>query len=298
MYKIREKKISIIGLGKVGYALLNRLLESKYNIYSAIEISKNIFLKVKKEQRKLFLKSEITSEVINNSDVIIISVKDDEIESICEKIKSLNINVNGKIIFHTSGVLSSKIISKYFKNSKYSGSFQPIQTFNKHSRELKNKFNNIYILIEGGTNYLEYAKQICRDIKCMPIIVNENQKRLFHITSVFASNYLIAYLEFICDNYLKKNYKSKMIFKIVKPLIISTIDNIDKSKEFYDALSGPIERGDINTINKHLEELKNLNTELYSFYKFLGMRTINLALKKKSIDNKTALKIKKLFKYD
>ncbi len=298
MNDYREKRITIIGIGKVGYALLNKLLDNDYNLYSAVEKSLNIYKKIKREQKKIILYKEIKKEIIFDSDVIIIAVKDDEIENICKILKGFRINLQNKIIFHTSGVLSSGVISKYLKNETNSGSFQPVQTFNSHSINQKEKFHNSYILLEGGRNFLKYAKKVCNDINAKYLIVDKKQKRFFHITSVFASNYLVTYFDLIFNNYLTKYFSNKKIFNVLKPLILSTIDNIDLSDNFYDALSGPIERGDFNTIRRHLQDLKVTNKELYKLYKFFGHKTIKLALKKKSINKHKAIKIENLFDYN
>lgn len=286
-------KIAIVGLGKVGYALLNKLLDCGYYIYSAVERSNKLIKKIKKEQKyNIIIKKSLNFEDLNNSDVIIISVKDDEIESVCEQLKKYKKKLADKIIFHTSGTLSSKLLTKYFNNKNNAGSFQPVQSFNVHSIKQKDKFINSYILLEGGRNFLTFAKKVCKSFNSKYLVANEREKRLFHIISVFASNYLVTYINELCNGHRIKKLSPKKVYDVIKPLIKNTLENIEKSKYFYEALSGPIERGDISTIKTHLNELKSINITLYILYKLLGFHTIELALKKKSINSKTATKIR------
>ncbi|MCX7834111.1 MAG: DUF2520 domain-containing protein [Ignavibacteria bacterium] len=294
----KHRKITIIGVGKVGYALLNKFLDCNYNISFAVEKSQKLLNKIKREQKNIIIKNKITPEIINSTDVIIISVKDDEIETLCKHLKKFDCDFKDKIIFHTSGVLSSKTLAKYFRNKNNIGSLQPVQTFNKHDITQKDKISNSYILLEGGKNFLEYAKKVCKDFNSKFLLVNEKEKRYFHIISVFASNYLTAYFDLICGSKLIKKLSGKEIFDILKPLILTTIDNIDNSKEFYEALSGPIERGDVKTIKKHISELEKKNIVLYLLYKSFGFHTVSLALKKKSIDLDTAERIKNFIFYE
>lgn len=288
----KNLNVTIIGLGKVGYAMLNKLLDCGYHIYAGIEKSNKLIEKIKKEQKNITIKKSLNLENVNNSDIIIISVKDDEIESVCKQLKKYKKELADKIIFHTSGTLSSELLTKYFNNKNNAGSFQPVQSFNVHSLKQKDKFINSYILLEGGKNFLRFAKKVCKSFNSKYLVVNEQEKRLFHIISVFASNYLVTYINELCNGYRIKKLSGKKVYNVIRPLITNTLDNIEKSEYFYEALSGPIERGDINTIKKHLNELKSMNITLYILYKLLGFHTIELALKKKSINSKIAAKIR------
>jgi predicted short-subunit dehydrogenase-like oxidoreductase (DUF2520 family) len=125
---------------------------------------------------------------------------------------------------------------------------------------------------------------------------------LHHICCVFASNYLTAHLsqiEKISQNIigrdgskkgLKNGFNNRNFFSIYKPLIEQTLANI-KKKGIASSLTGPIERNDIMTVRLHLDTLSKQLREVLPFYILLGIETIDLAVKKKSLSKDDAKKI-------
>ena len=77
------------------------------------------------------------------------------------------------------------------------------------------------------------------------------------------------------------------------PLIQANIDNV-KELGSENALTGPISRGDINTIKEHLQAFKTNGFNDTGVYRVLGNSTLHLAEKKKLKDKEIALKISKL----
>jgi len=79
------------------------------------------------------------------------------------------------------------------------------------------------------------------------------------------------------------------------PLLKGTIKNID-SIGLPDCLTGPIARGDLGTIERHLSSLEARNPSLLTTYKELGLQTIPIALAKGKIDERKAEELKTLLK--
>ena len=78
------------------------------------------------------------------------------------------------------------------------------------------------------------------------------------------------------------------------PLALQTLKNVAASGPVA-ALTGPIERNDLSTIKAHLDALKNSDKDLLTYYILMGIETVKLAFKKKSIRKTDADKIYKLF---
>jgi predicted short-subunit dehydrogenase-like oxidoreductase (DUF2520 family) len=70
-------------------------------------------------------------------------------------------------------------------------------------------------------------------------------------------------------------------------LIVSTLDAV-KASSPREALTGPIERGEVRTVRLHLRELNRTLPYLIPFYTVMGMETIRLAIKKGTLSTKQA----------
>jgi predicted short-subunit dehydrogenase-like oxidoreductase (DUF2520 family) len=79
-----------------------------------------------------------------------------------------------------------------------------------------------------------------------------------------------------------------------EPLVLSTIENIAEMGTAQ-ALTGPIARGDIQTIKGHIEKLASVDPSLTSVYNIMGSHTVDIAVRKGSITNQKAKEIRSLF---
>lgn len=277
-------KICIIGLGKLGshlYYSINRT--KKFRVYYTVKNSR----------------VKIIPSKLNECRIIFICSGDSDIPKAVKELSAKKFNLKDKIIFHTSGALSSDVLSPLKKKGTYTGSFHPVQTFEVRVTGHNKKLNGIYIVIEGDDKATAKAKEIVKSFRSKTVVLNSRDKVLHHINSVFASNYLITYLSIIekishdlsityrAKKILKNGFNKSSFFNIYKPLIEQTIRNI-KAKGTVKSLTGPVERNDLNTIKLHLKILKERIPALLPYYSLMGIETANIALKKKSVTNKEA----------
>jgi len=291
--KYKSKKITLIGVGKVGSILYHSLKKSRYRFQYLIDINFNSVKKIASKDGIVKISKNITKEILLGSDVIIFAVQEKSLTKVIVKCAKLKLDLRDKIIFHTSGIESSDLFNILNVNLLNIGSFHPLQTINSISYNYNKLLDNIYFGIEGGTEAIKYFKELCKNLKSKYINIPKNKKVLYHSACVIVSNFLVSHFNIISKvskNIFKYNKESIEIFK---PIVMKTLDNIF-SKGIEKSLTGPFERGDINTINLHLKYFKeNLPSQLY-YYILLGLEAMNLSKEKKSITKIKARKIEKL----
>jgi len=289
-HKYRSKKICIIGTGKVGSVLFHSLLNSGLEISYAIDKNLKLAKSVSSKFKSVKISSEITENIILDSEVIIIAVQDKNIKIVIDIINNLRVPLKGKIIFHTGGAVSSEILSEFRKKKAYTGSFHPVQTFNGISYKNNKLLTNIYFGIEGDSPSLKYFKYLCKKLGSKYVMIPENKKILYHSACVFASNFLVTHFDVLSEI---SSGISKEGINIFEPIVRTTLDNIFRLGTGK-SLTGPFARGDYKIIEMHLKNFrKNVPSFLY-YYVMLGLETLNLSVKEKKIDRKSASEIKKL----
>ena len=237
-----------------------------------------------------FVPFEIATDKIdkyeNNCDFLIISVSDDFIEKVISDF--CNSNDVGKLkIFHTSGALDSQILQIANNYNCKIGSFHPVISIQNIEDGIKNIPNTIFTC-EG--EIAEDLKLIAQKIAKDGIILSPVQKQSIHLSAVFMNNYLSGMIEKI-----KLMNKEIGISEKENQLILQEITKQTISRSWLnpidETLTGPIKRGDINTIEKHLEMLKD--DELFQqLYKKFG----NIILKFVNHDIYTTKNIEKMLK--
>lgn len=273
--------VGFIGAGKVGttlgkYFTNNNIKLSGY--YSNTKASSKIASEF--TSSRLF---ESLEALILASNVIFITTPDDKIADVWNDVQKFNIK--DKIICHTSGSLSSKIFSNIEASGAHGYSIHPMfaisDKFNTY-KELK----SAYFSIEGSANYLYELKHMFESFGNKTFLIDGDKKYLYHLANVTVSNLMLSLLEKGANYLAQCGIDKREALDALMPLINNNINNINV-KGFKDALTGPIERGDIGTVKHHMEVIPEADKALY---KILSLNLLKLSESKHPEKNYNELK--------
>lgn len=262
----RKYKVLLIGAGNLGGNLLPVLLK-KFDSVKIINRNK-LGNKELKKIYKLNIETNYNKDDLNNSDVIILCIQDRYIDSVFKKIINSGINLKDKYFIHFSGSLSSEIFNSSKVNKSNVISAHPIQSFAGWKGNGDLLFRNITMGIDGGENAFALIKYIFREYKIKYLKINPKDKTLYHIASVIASNFLVTQFHLIQKVIKKIGLKQINSFDIFEQIILTTLGNI-KNKGIKDSLTGPVKRGEMQTIKNHKKELKKKLPAIYNYYNLM-----------------------------
>jgi len=165
----------------------------------------------------------------------------------------------------------------------------PVQLFPHGTapRQLAGKLSHIYYGLEGDDVGIATGKALVKDLGGKVLLVPRELKPIYHVACVIASNYVVALMSLLEEVSGKLDLGDASSMEVFGPLIGSTL-NAAKASSPRQALTGPIERGDVKTVRLHLRELNRSLPYLIPFYTVMGMETIRLAIKKGSLSTKQA----------
>lgn len=224
----------MIGAGNLATHLCRALQKSGHEIVQIYS---------RTQQSALLLANEVnvpyTTDLntIEDSDLAIIAINDDGIQDIEKYIKFPKV--------HTSGTKPMSIL----RGPKV-GVFYPLQTFNKN---IEVDFKSIPVCLESSdSDLMKTLEELARSISEKVVELNSEQRMYLHLAAVIScnfSNMLYQFSEEICQ-------KEGIPFDILQPLILETANKITNSSPSR-AQTGPAQRGDLETIQKHKILLKN-----------------------------------------
>lgn len=252
--------IVIIGAGKIAYSITSALC--KINLAPIIILSRKISsAKYLARQFDIKYYSNNYSILIDKKiepDFFILSIPDSEIENTSNELSKLNLNFPQKYFIHLSGTKNIFALNTLKKKKANVGSFHIMQTF--PSKNVIN-INNCYVGIESSNQKTEKLLfDLAKKLKLNPFKINSKNKVYYHLAGVYASNFLIN--NFYQSQFLFKraNLKKDNFLDVMFPIINTTFENVKKDK-IINSLSGPIERGDVDTILNHISAIKKLRNE-------------------------------------
>lgn len=251
----RTMNITIIGAGNVATQLALAFKKAGHRVVEIYNRSNEAGQELAKTVGAGF-----TSDIQNlaDADVYIVAVKDDAIE---ERAKQLN--VNGKIVAHTSGTKTKDLLQASSANY---GIFYPLQTMTK---AMKVDFKNVPVLVEGSNeDTTRTLEQLAKSISQNVHRVDEEQRQWIHVAAVFANNFT-NHLYGISEKLLLAH---NLPFEILKPLIFRSIENLATHSP-NDIQTGPAARNDLQVIERHIQLLSD-DVRLKKVYEILTQSII------------------------
>lgn len=210
------------------------------------------------------------NQLVSLCDIVFITTKDDKIAMIWEQIdKKLLAN---KLICHCSGLLTSDIFKS---NPGYSASCHPMSSFNDKNMDILN-LQNVNFAVEGSTQGLKILKQIFFITNNAFILLDKNKKIQYHIACVTMTSFYIGLLSFaknlFKDAIIEENVQSN---KLLTDFTAGIIQKIVNGQSTNNIVTGPLVRGDINTLNQHLNVLQGEDKLLYQLLSKQILQTLS-----------------------
>ncbi len=237
--KYRNRRIVIVGTGRLAGHLILCLRNASYEI---VQVFGRNPVKAHRFGDKYNV-DIVTSfdQIVQNADLYVIAVSDDAIVEVINKLPPLK-----GICVHASGSIDLDVFADKFTSF---GVFYPLQTF---TEDRAIDFRNIPILIEANQqNVNDFLNSIATSLSDFVYVVNSSDRRQLHLAAVFVSNFVNALFSIgsaVLD-------ETKLPFEILKPLILETVNKAFESGP-EKAQTGPAKRGDIKTMQMHLNLLE------------------------------------------
>lgn len=266
-------KIGFIGAGKVGFSL------GKYFCEHGLEVtgyySRN-FQSAK--EAAAFTSSaayENRSELVANSDVLFLTVTDcaiaDTYAAVCEE------DIRGKIICHCSGALTAESVFSDIERHGAAGfSVHPLIAVSSRYDSYR-QLADVFFTLEGTESkreeFREWLKTAGLNVQCIPA----DAKVKYHCAAAIASNQVIALFAQSQQLLMECGFSQDTARQALVPLFLGNARQTAESGPA-NALTGPVERGDKGTIEKHLKVLDCSEDKL--LYLLLSKKLLKTAKEK------------------
>ena len=178
---------------------------------------------------------------LETADLFLLALKDDAISQYGEKLKACS-----GLVAHTSGAVSLEAL----KGPVRTGVFYPLQTFTK---DLEVNYSSIPFCLESSDpKDMHLLQEVAMSLSAPAYEIDSHQRKQLHLSAVFVCNF-VNYLYTVGQDLCEKHH---IPFKILEPLIMETAQKIQQAPP-RNVQTGPARRGDNNTIQAHLDLLKN-----------------------------------------
>lgn len=256
--------VAIIGAGRAGRALALALTRAAVPVHVCV-------------RRPTALPSPLEcslgpwNEVLGQSDVVLLAVPDDAIGDVATAIRDAALTQ--AVVLHVSGLRDRSALAALEGRAKGLGSFHPLQTLAGDS-EAAGRLRAAYAVLEGDAAAVEAGHGLASALGMEALVIEAAQKPRYHAAAVIASNYTVTLMAVAAKLAREAGVPAEAASRIFLPLLAGTVKNLELLGPA-SALTGPIRRGDVGSIDAHLAALSGDDRRLYAV---LGLSAVALAV--------------------
>lgn len=281
-------RIGFVGAGIVGQTLARGLAEKGYPV--AAVASRSHASAVALAGRLPGCRAVNTAQAVaEEADLVFLTVPDDAIGTVAASVPWRS----GMAAVHCSGAMSLDVLSAAAAKAAWVGTFHPLQTFADADEALRSLPGSTFA-IEGDGPLVSTLEEMAWALGGRPIRLPPGSKALYHASAVLACNYLVTLVQRATELWGAFGVAQEEALSALLPLLRGTVANLDRVG-LPGALTGPIARGDVGTVQRHLEALAGTAPDLADLYRQLGMHTIPIAMAKGSLATGPAQQLQRLF---
>lgn len=212
--------------------------------------------------------------VVDECDVVFITTPDDAISAVAG---SLNWSP-GRAAVHCSGSGTLDLLLPVARMGARCGSLHPFQTFaGIHSpQDALTRFQGITFAVEAAGWLSEVLEGMARDLGGRAIRLSPESRALYHASAFLSCGLLVGLLRAAAELWREAGLSEEEGLRAVLTLAETTVANVS-ALGLDGATTGPVVRGDVDTLREHIEELESKAPELVALYVNLAWASLPAA---------------------
>ena len=255
--------LSIVGAGRVGKALGRCLHELGWRVGVVVTRSIPTARAAVRAIGAGHPTDRLTCQLLA-SDVVLMATPDGVISGVAADLAHLGGHEwHGKAVLHTSGALDSSALEALADAGAATGSIHPMQTFSGQSVP---ELAGCVFGIDGSPAALKIARKMIRQMGGVPVRLSGPNKAAYHAAGTIACAHVLALLEAATRLLMAQGFTRRQAARALLPLTRQTLDNLERIGP-HAAWTGPMNRGDFSTVQRHAEALSSFPPEFPDAYK-------------------------------
>jgi predicted short-subunit dehydrogenase-like oxidoreductase (DUF2520 family) len=285
--------VFVIGAGVVGTTLASRLLRTGVPVVGLHGRRSDLSQAASAASGVLSTSGELPATV-STCDVVVIAVRDTRIAEIAKRLGDENRLRKQQVVLHTSGSRpAAEVLGVARPLVAGVGTMHPLVAVTGAPGSVDN-FQGAAFGIEGDAEAQRRARHLIRFMGGRALALDAGGMALYHAGAVVASNYVVALADLGRSLLVAAGVPEGEAGEALWPLMTSAVRNLAEIG-LPGALTGPVARGDVVSVERHLQALGARTPQLVDLYKRLGREVLRLARKRSpDLDEAAAQKLAQL----
>lgn len=201
------------------------------------------------------------AEATAGSELVLIATPDDAITSVAAELAGERAITRDQIVLHLSGLLDRNALRPLDETGAGCGSFHPLQSVAEPGTAAE-RLKGAYAGIEGDERALVAAERLANTLRMIPVRIPAEAKPAYHAAAAFVANYTVALVGVAERLARSAGVAPEIAARLYLPLLGGAVANLTALGPAA-SLTGAVRRGDVQTIQAHLDALEPEDQELY-----------------------------------
>jgi predicted short-subunit dehydrogenase-like oxidoreductase (DUF2520 family) len=263
-------RVLIIGAGQVGRGLLRAFRAARIDVLGLHGHRPSPYATT----------SGALPSSLSSANTIVVAVRDDQIDDALEDLIKERGSAgrgrlaSGAVIVHTSGSAEPELIPRLSDFGLSGGTFHPLVPFANPERAAE-LLNHAWIGIDGDEQARATSRRLAGHLGARTLEIPQGRKSAYHAAAVMSSNFPVVLASIAADVLASLGIPERSAQHAVHGLMQGAVQNLGDVSPV-EALTGPVVRGEIDTVMRHLAGLRD-HAEAKAVYKRMSLAALNIA---------------------
>ncbi|MGN7135103.1 Rossmann-like and DUF2520 domain-containing protein [Rhodococcoides corynebacterioides] len=274
--------VGIVSAGRVGAALGEALDRVGHVVFGCAAVSD-----ASRERARTRLPDAAVlpaAEVAARSELLVLAVPDVELPALVHGLARTGAVNPGTLVLHTSGANGVGVLAPLAGHGVVTMAVHPAMTFSGKPEDTDRLSSACFGITAADEIGFAIAQSLVLEIGGEPVGVREDARTLYHAALAHGSNHLVTVVNdaldalrtALADTELTgqqpvESRPGGVAERVLAPLLSAALDNVLRSGPA--ALTGPVARGDADTVDAHLRALTAVDDDLAEGYRALSLRS-------------------------
>jgi predicted short-subunit dehydrogenase-like oxidoreductase (DUF2520 family) len=264
-------RIGVIGTGRVGSALGAVLARAGHTVVAASGVSEASVRRAHSRLPGVPLCDP--QQVAARAELVLLTVPDDALPGLVAGLAATGAELAGRLLVHTSGRYGVGVLEPAVARGALPLALHPVMTFTGRPDDI-DRLEGICFGVTAPDQLQPVAEALVIEMGGEPVLIREEDRALYHAALASASNHLVGLVAEAAD--LLRSVGAANPSRMLSPLLYAALDNALRLGDA--GLSGPVARGDADTVARHIEVLGQASPRALGAYVALARLTAGRAL--------------------
>lgn len=263
--------VGVVGAGRAGTAMAVALARAGHRVVAASAVSEASISRIGRSLPQAAIAAP--EQVVERADLVLLTVPDDVLPDLVAGLAATGVPLEGRLVVHASGRHGLAVLDPAVRSGALPLALHPVMTFTGRSDDAE-KMTGICFGVTAPDPLRPVAEALVVEMGGEPVFIAEELRDTYHAALSSAANHLVTLVVQASDLLREAGVADPA--RMLGPLLDAALENVLALGDA--ALTGPVARGDADTVAAHVTAIRDAAPEALPAYLALARLTAGRAL--------------------